>query len=366
MRELLQNYLDGNLSRRGFLRRLVAAGFTAAAAHSIVEAAEVGEKTAGDGGRYKVITGTGGELLVDQAKAAGTKYIFTNPGSFEVGFFDALTDRPELQVIVGLHEGVVVPMADGYHKVTQQPAFVNVHAIAGTAQMAGQLYNAHRDGSAIVVTAGMLDASNYSDDVLLAPRPGFSQAEVNRQFTKISWEVKNGASIPVATRRAFKTAAAAPGGPVYICYSSFALETPNLKGEIWPAENFLVQARPRPAKDQVEHLARMLIEAQRPILIFGDEVWKSGGQAEAVQLCEILGLPAATGTQAFRNFPTEHPLYVGGFAGDRPYPGGNADLVIQCGTRDMGGLQIPEKPMIDPSAGVVAIGMDTNMLGRTQ
>ena len=51
-------------------------------------------------------------------------------------------------------EGVVVAMADGFHKVTGKPAFVNVHTVAGTAQMTGQLYNANRMGSAMVVTAG--------------------------------------------------------------------------------------------------------------------------------------------------------------------------------------------------------------------
>jgi thiamine pyrophosphate-dependent acetolactate synthase large subunit-like protein len=374
MRELLQDYYNGNLSRRRFLGRLAEAGLTVAAARSIVEAADAAEAQASErtvehGGRYKVITGGGGELLAEQARAAGVKYIFTNPGSYEVGFFDALIDRPDLQVIVGLHEGIVVPMADGYHKATGEPAFINVHAIAGTAQMAGQLYNAHRDGSAIVVTAGMQDAANYSDDVLLAPRPGFSQTDVNRQFTKISWEVRNGASIPVFIRRAFKTAMTAPGGPVYICFSSFALETPNLKGEIWPKENFLIQARPRPAKDQVEQLAKMLIESQRPAAIFGDEVWKSKGQAEAIELCEMLGLPAATGgqtQQAFPNFPTRHPQYIGQFAPDRAYPAGQADLLVQFGTRDLGGMQVPDKPAIDPAARGVAVGLDTNMMGRTQ
>jgi thiamine pyrophosphate-dependent acetolactate synthase large subunit-like protein len=374
MRELLQDYYNGDLSRRRFLKRLAEAGLTAAAARSIVDAADAAEtqtaeKMAENGGRYKVITGSGGELLVEQARAAGVKYIFTNPGSYEVGFFDALVDRPDLQVIVGLHEGIVVPMADGYHKATGELAFVNVHAVAGTAQMAGQLYNAHRDGSAIVVTAGMQDAANYSDDVLLAPRPGFSQTEVNRQFTKISWEVRNGASIPVFMRRAFKTAMTAPGGPVYICFSSFALETPNLKGEIWPRENFLIQARPRPAKDQVEQLAKMLIESQRPVAVFGDEVWKSKGQAEAIELCEMLGLAAATGgqlQQAFPNFPTRHPQYIGQYAPDRAYPAGQADLFVQFGTRDPGGMQVPDKPMFDTSAQSVAVGLDTNMMGRTQ
>src|SRR5262245_23763784 len=185
MRELLREYLDGRLSRRGFLQRLVATGFTVAAASSIVDAADVDAAAAAADVQYPVVTGTGGDLLAEQVKAAGTRFIFTNPGSFEVGFFDALTDRPELQVIVGLHEGIVIPMADGYHKVTGQPAFVNVHAIAGTAQMAGQLYNAHRDGSALVVTAGMVDPTVFSDDVRLAARQGFDQTDVNRQFTKL-------------------------------------------------------------------------------------------------------------------------------------------------------------------------------------
>ena len=69
--------------------------------------------------------------------------------------FDAVIDNPGIQLIMGLHEGIVIAMADGYHKVSGKPAFVNVHVIAGTAQMAGQLYNASRDGSALVITAGL-------------------------------------------------------------------------------------------------------------------------------------------------------------------------------------------------------------------
>jgi thiamine pyrophosphate-dependent acetolactate synthase large subunit-like protein len=367
MRDLLRDYFDGNLSRRGFLNALMGTGLTIAAARSVIHAADTDLGGAADADRFRAVNGTGGELLVEQISAAGTKYIFTNPGSFEVGFFDAVTVRPELQVIVGLHEGIVVAMADGYHKVTREPAFVNVHAIGGTAQIAGQLYNAHVDGSAMVVTAGMLDLA-YSDDSRLAPRAGFHQSEVNRQFTKISWEVRNGGAIPVATRRAFKTASTAPGGPVYIAYSTAALETRNLRGEIWPRETFLVDARPRPATDRVERLAKLLVEAERPVALFGDEVWRSAAQAEAVELCELLGLPASTDfySQAFCNFPIWHPQYVGMFENHLPYPAGHADFVVQCGARDLGGRVIPEKPLLDPSARLAAIGMDTDMLGRTQ
>lgn len=365
MQQLLRDYFDGRVSRRGFMQRMVATGFTAAAARSVLGAAEAGAAE-NDGKIGTPFKGTGGELLVEQVRAAGTKYIFSNPGSVEVGFFDALTDRPELQLIVALHEGIVIGMADAYHKVTRQPTFVNIHAAVGTAQMGGQLYNAHRDGSMLIVTAGMSDTTIYSDDVGLAAAPGYSQTEINRQFTKISWDVRTASSTAMAIRRAYKVAATAPGGPVYVAFTRGALSD-DAHGDVWSKDAFLIRARPRPAVDQIEALARMLIEADRPLVIFGDEVWKSEGANEAVALSELLGLAAVAGFAGYNYFPAEHPQHVGArYQGDRPYPFGGADLVIQCGTRDLGGGNIPDKPAVDPAARFVAVGLDTNMLGRTQ
>ena len=182
MRQLVREYFDGGLSRRAFVGRLVAAGLTSAAAQSVAAAADLGVvQDAPAAGRGASFSGTGGALLVEQITAAGTRYVFTNPGSLEVAFFDALVDRPELELVVGLHEVIGIAIADGYHKASRQPAFVNVHAAVGTAQTAGQLYNPHFDGSGLVVTAGMSDNTIAGDDLVLAPRPGFSQSEINRQ-----------------------------------------------------------------------------------------------------------------------------------------------------------------------------------------
>src|SRR2546427_3929660 len=202
MRHLIQRYLDHSLSRRGLLRGLSALGFTSAAAQAILKPLEASETAATrtDVPGSSTVEGTGGELVVAQAKAAGAQYLFTNPGSFEVGFFDAVIDNPGIQLIMGLHEGIVVAMADGYHRVSLKPGFVNVHVIAGTAQMAGQLYNASRDGSALVITAGLNDNEKWSDETILAPRPGFDQKEITRQFTKISWEARTADSLPLMLR----------------------------------------------------------------------------------------------------------------------------------------------------------------------
>ena len=210
MRELVHEFLGNGLSRRGFLQRMTALGFTAASAEAILKPLEASEGTSVPNVGATTVEGTGADLVVAQAKAAGARYLFTNPGSLEVGFFDAFYGMEGMQLIMGLHEGVVISMADGYNKVTGDPAFVNVHVIAGTAQAAGQIYNAHRDGSAMVITAGLGDNERWSDDFILAPRPGFNQKEVNRQFTKFSWEARHAESLALMVRRAFKVAATEP------------------------------------------------------------------------------------------------------------------------------------------------------------
>ncbi len=368
MQNLLRDYFNGRVSRRGFFERLVATGLTAAAAQSMLEAAERGAiEDAQPAGDTRTFTGTGGELLVEQIRAAGSKYIFTNPGSLEVAFFDALIDRPDLELVVGLHEGIVIGMADGYHKVSRQPTMVNVHAAVGTAQIAGQMYNAHFDGSGLIVTAGMNDNTIASDDMVLAPRPGFTQAEINRQFTKLSWEVRTGASSAVAIRRAYKLAAAAPGGPVYVAFSTRAMQEP-VTGEIWPKEAFLVDARPRAAVDQVEAAARMLVEAKRPLVVLGDEIYKADAAAEAIALCEMLGVPmAAPRLGAFQYLSATNPLYVGTVQmGNRPYPYGGADLMVQFGSREPSGSPAAGPPSRTAGSRYIAIGLDTNNLGRMQ
>ncbi|MFC1574474.1 thiamine pyrophosphate-binding protein [Gemmatimonadota bacterium] len=320
MRDLVDGFISHRLSRRDFVQSLAAVGVSAAGIAATVRSAEA--VTTGALATGREVTGTGGELMVEQMKAAGVKYMFTNPGSFEVGLFDAFLDQP-MQLIMGLHEGVVIAMADGYNKVSGEPAFVNVHVIAGTAQAAGQMYNASRDGSAIVLTAGLLDNELGDDDVLLGPRPGFDQKEVNRQFTKISWECHDSEGLPTMLRRAFKVATTAPGGPVYLAVPNHILEEKNVSGMIFPREGFILPDEIPPDQDDVDQVARMLLEARSPALFVGDEISRAGAQAEALELAELLHIPVGDqGLPAYHNFPRNHPLFMGGALPRREGPGG--------------------------------------------
>src|SRR5881628_625413 len=83
MQHLVQRFVEQRLSRRGFTQKLGAMGLSLAAAQSILEPLKASEE-AGKGLAVpgsKAVRGTGGELVMAQAKAAGAEYLFTNPGS---------------------------------------------------------------------------------------------------------------------------------------------------------------------------------------------------------------------------------------------------------------------------------------------
>src|SRR5438445_174621 len=84
----------------------------------------------------------GKHALMQQLVADDVRYVFGNPGTTEQPFMDVLQDYPQLQFILGLHEGVVVCMADAYARLTRRPAFVEVHIAPGLGNALGMIHNA--------------------------------------------------------------------------------------------------------------------------------------------------------------------------------------------------------------------------------
>ena len=235
----------------------------------------------------KTITGTGGMLLLQTLKDAGVEYLFTNPGSAETGLFAAIAEDGDNRLVVGKHEGLVAAMADGYHRVSGKVGVVIAHVMGGSYQLAGQLFNAQVAGSSLLVIAGDW-ASELQDYRGLAPFPGLSQAESMRPITKearCAYQVHtNPKAISVATIRALREATTPPTGPVYLSISAELLHTEGLEAQIGEGAGYQIE-RPGPARAQtVEAIARRLGEAQCPVLMFGDDVWRAAAQAEAVAL----------------------------------------------------------------------------------
>jgi benzoylformate decarboxylase len=298
-------------------------------------------------------------LLLQTLKDAGVEYLFTNPGSAETGLFAAIAEDGDNRLVVGKHEGLVAAMADGYHRVSGKVGVVIAHVMGGSHQLAGQLFNAQVAGSSLLVVAGDW-ASELQDFRGLAPFPGLSQAESMRPITKearCAYQVHtNPAAISVATIRALREATTPPTGPVYLSISAELLHREGLEAQIGEDAHYQIE-RPGPARaNTVEAIARRLGEAQCPVLMFGDDVWREGAQAEAVRLAELLEAPVFASRQIFPNFPTRHPLYCGNYPVSKDFEktaGLTPDLIFLVGCQGVHGsvnepyvIQIGPNPLL--------------------
>jgi benzoylformate decarboxylase len=307
----------------------------------------------------KTVIGTGGELMVHQLLAQGVEYVFTNTGSAEAGFFNGLLAVPGVQPILLLAESLVLSAADGYGKGANKPAFVNVHLAAGTRQGSGQLQNAYFDGTPMVVTAAMRDTGSFSDHVTLGSTGGFSQMGAVEDITKKRWEVWDARGVPTVTRRAFKEAMTLPRGPVYVAYTSQALDQPDVEAVIEAGtELHMGQV---PTAGVISTIFDALLNAEKPLLVCGMDIRADHAEQEILDLAERLALPVATGTFDYGSFPVHHNNYIGAVENisEETY-----DVVCCVGYRQSG-RGYPVDLRFKKAGTIIGIGHDATQLGNT-
>jgi benzoylformate decarboxylase len=365
MRNLVAQLLSNGISRRDFVRRLVAAGVTTTAAHSILDSVTAIAQTPGappvSPESIKLFQGTGGEAFAEQLIASGVKYIFGNSASEDAHFYDALLSRPQLQYILTPHEGPGAAMAAGYVKASGQPSIVMEAGVVGLTNALGQMFNAWKEQTPLVFY------SYRTEDSLASGRDGFEelpgQDQLAAPMTKLTWMARRAEMIPDTIRRAFRVAWTPPYGPTYANWNSdFSQE--RFTAEIIRHDQVDPRMRVRPNPVEVERAAKLLVDARRPLLIVGDEIYKAKAFDKVVRLADLLALPVAQARSVHTNFPQQHPLWVGNIPAVRvetlSYPGGEPDLVINIGNKlqhNSAALTVPRRtPFIDMRNDSTSIG----------
>jgi benzoylformate decarboxylase len=265
---------------------------------------------------------TGKRALLEQLVTDGVQYIFGNPGTTEQGFMDALQDYPQLQFLLTLHEGVAVPMADAYARLTRKPAFVELHVTPGLGNGLGVIHNARVGQSPLVIYAGQSE----SQALLQEPHLSGPLVEMARPLCKWAYQVEHAHDVPQALRRAFKVAADPPQGPVFL---SFPIDVLDQEAEVDIRPTAYTNWQSRPDAAALAQAAELLLAARNPMIMAGDRVALSGAQSELVALAELLGAPMFENYASEFNVPTAHPLNLGAI----PFTGGPNQLrstLVDC------------------------------------
>lgn len=247
-------------------------------------------------------------LLADE----GIDHLFGNPGTTELAIMEALGKRNDIRFVLGLQEGLVVAMADGFARASNRLTACNVHVAPGLGNAMGSLFGARFCHSPLILTAGQQEQGHgLTEPLLYGPLVAMAQPLV-----KWAIEVTRVEDLPRILRRAAKVATAPPAGPVFISLPGDILDG---EAELDFGRSTRVEPTDRPSDASIERLARRLLQAQRPVIVVGNEVSRYEAWAECAALAEILG--AAVYQQTVpdaAHFPSEHRAFMGTLSRNQP------------------------------------------------
>jgi benzoylformate decarboxylase len=251
---------------------------------------------------------TGIECFLEVLSRAGVTHLFGNPGTTELPLVEALASDARFRYFLGLQEVPVVAMADGYAMASGGVGVANVHVSCGLGNAMGMLYNAHCEGTPLLLTAGQQDRRlQLAEPVLVG-----DLVSVARPWTKWAYEVQRVEDIPTATRRALQVALTPPTGPVFLSLPVDVQMEPADGLDLSPPH--VPDRRVRPPLEALRRAAEVLGEARNPAILAGSRVVEAGAVAELAALAERLGAPVfaeATTMHGRLPMPADHPLYAG-------------------------------------------------------
>src|SRR5688572_5965066 len=321
--------MKGSVDRRDFLKGAAVTGAAAlvpGTAASAAEAAQAAPPTqapataptppretdpAGDV-EVATIDRPGGDFMVDVLKSLDFEFIASNPGSSFRGIHESIVNygkntMPEF--ITCCHEESSVAMAQGYFKAEGKPMAVLCHGTVGLQHASMAIYNAYCDRVPVYMLAGnTLDATMRRPGVEWAHSVQDAAAMV-RDFTK--WD-DYPASLPhfaESAVRAYKIAMTPPMMPVLVVIDGGLQEDP-IPAEIAARLRVPKLTRATPPQGDsgaVSEAARLLVNAQNPVIVADRLARTPAGMTRLVELAEALQAPVID-QHGRMNFPSKHPL----------------------------------------------------------
>ena len=252
----------------------------------------------------------GSDFMVDVIKSLDIAYVPCNPAQSFRGLHESLINyggnkKPEF--LTCTHEEASVAMAHGYFKIAGKPLLVLCHGTVGLQHAAMAIYNAWCDRVPVIVIGGNdLDASKRPPGV-----PTFHSAQdINalvRDFTK--WDDQP-VSLPHFAQsfvRAYKLAMTPPHEPVMLALDAGLQEETMHDRAKLTIPRYVPTSPPQGDGNAVREAARLLANAERPVIVADKCARTANGVKLLVELAEALQAPVVD-QKGRMNFPNTHHL----------------------------------------------------------
>ncbi|AZO12019.1 MULTISPECIES: acetolactate synthase large subunit [unclassified Mesorhizobium] len=269
----------------------------------------------------------GSDLLVAALENEGVDRIFGVPGEENLDVVESLRNS-KIQLILTRHEQAAAFMAATYGRLTGRPGVCISTLGPGALNFSTGAAYAHLGAMPMVMITGQKAIMSSRQarfqivDVIASMKP----------LTKMTRQIVSAASIPTIVRDAFRTAMEERPGPVH-------LELPeDIAGDeveavpVVPVHPIEIPVAHRTALDRA---AEMIIQAKRPLIMFGAAASRPRGTYGISSFVRRTGIPFFNTQMGKGTVPGGSNLYMGTAAlSERDYVHDavdKADLIISIG-----------------------------------
>jgi acetolactate synthase-1/2/3 large subunit len=267
------------------------------------------------------ITGHSGELAVAVARAHGVETMFTLSGAHVFPMYDgAVKADPQMRLLDVRHEQTAAFAAEATGKLTRVPGLAVLTAGPGVTNGISAIAQAQFAGSPMVVVGGRAPQNRWGTGSLQE----LDQPPIIAPVAKAAKTLMTAGDVAAGMDEAFTLARSSHRGPVFVDVPMDEFFNSG-SGAIGSGGGTRIEPDP----DAIASVARLLAQAERPVLILGTDVWADHAEGAARRFVEDLGIPTLTNGMGRGVIPGGHRSLVTKARGAAL---SGADLVVVVGT----------------------------------
>jgi acetolactate synthase I/II/III large subunit len=269
---------------------------------------------------------SGGHLVAKALKNEGVDTIFTLCGGHIIDIYDGCIDEG-IRIIDVRHEQVAAHAADGYARQTGRLGCVVTTAGPGCTNAVTGIATAFRSESPVLHIGGQGALTQHK----MGSLQDLPHVDLMTPITKFAATVpateRVADMIAMAAREAFSGAP----GPVYLEIPRDVLdrEVDMAKAIIPQPGKYRASTRSLGDPRDIEKLADILVDAERPAILYGQQVWTARGHEQAIALLRELDIPGYFNGASRGLLPPGDPHH---FDRTRTQAFANADVIVIVGT----------------------------------
>ena len=269
---------------------------------------------------------SGGHLVAKALANEGVDTVFTLCGGHIIDIYDGCIDEG-IRIVDVRHEQTAAHAADGYARQTGKLGCVVTTAGPGCTNAVTGVATAFRSESPILHIGGQSSLTQHK----MGSLQDLPHVDMMTPITKFASGVfsteRVADMVSMAARECFNGAY----GPSYLEIPRDILdaEIPMEKAVVPKPGNYRSSTKSIGDPADIERLADILVNSERPAVLFGQQVWASQGHEQAIEFVRSLDIPAYMNGASRGMLPEDDPHH---FDRTRRDAFTNADVILIVGT----------------------------------